>query len=288
MSLPSSLLECDRCFSCGSINKRKSIRSCSNCQRSFHLSCVGLTRNASASLVVWSCSYCLSLSALQDSVIHQHNERTQRDASEVLRATSLLRKFRKVPLKIPKSVRIPAADALATAIDRALNLNSSLGRDYLFSFETLVLGISYNKDPKSPVSSIMKNNISLFNSSKINATKFSNLSNSNRFHPSSTVDDSKRLRALINAKLIEGDVSAAVRVLASSDTILATTPEVLTALRRKHPAQPSDIRFVQMEKKTDSNIEISKEAMVTALKSFSGSSSGDVIGLNFCPHCRSW
>ncbi|CAE1314219.1 unnamed protein product [Acanthosepion pharaonis] len=172
MSLPSSLLECDRCFSCGSINKRKSIRICSNYQRSFHLSCVGLTRKASASLVVWNCSYCLSLSALQDSVIHQPNEPSQRDTSEVLRATLLLRQFRKVPLKIPKSVRIPAADALATAIDQALNLNSSLDRDHLFSFATIVLGIPYNKDPTSSVSSILKNNISLFNSSKINATEF--------------------------------------------------------------------------------------------------------------------
>lgn len=182
-----------------------------------------------------------------------------------------------MPLKIPKSVRIPAADALATAIDQALNSNSSLDWDHLFSFATLVLGIPYNKDPTSSVSSIMKNNISLFNSSKINAAEFS-LSNPNRFHPSSTVDDSKRLRALVNAKLIEGDVSAAIRVLASSDTILAATPEVLTALRQKHPAPPSDVRFVQMENNV-SNIEISKEAMVAALKSFSGSSSGGVDGL---------
>ncbi|CAE1240150.1 unnamed protein product [Acanthosepion pharaonis] len=224
------------------------------------------------------CSHCLSLSALQDSVIHQRNEPTQTDASEVLRATSPLRQFRKVPLKIPKSVRIPAADAVATAIDQALNLNSSLDLYHLFSFATLVLGIPYNKDPTSSVSSIMKNNISLFNSSKINATFFSYLSNSNRFHPSSTIDDSKRLRALVNSKLSKGDVSAADRVLASSDTILATTPEVLTTLRRKHPSPPSDVRFVQMEKKHDSNIEISKEAMVAPLK-FLGSSSRGVEGL---------
>ncbi|CAE1319748.1 unnamed protein product [Acanthosepion pharaonis] len=176
-------------------------------------------------------------------------------------------------------------------MDQALNLNSSLDWDHLFSFATLVFGIPYNKDPTSSVSSIIKNNISLFNSSKINANAFSNLSNPNIFHPSSTVDDSKRLRDPVNAKLIEGDVSAAVRVLTSSDTILATKPEVLTALRRKHPAPPSDVRFVQMEN-NDSNIEISKRVMVAALKSFSGSSSGSVNGLrpghiNDYPHCRS-
>lgn len=71
-----------------------------------------------------------------------------------------------MPLKIPKSVRIPAADALATAIDQALNSNSLLDWDHLFSFATLVLSIPYNKDPTSFVSSIMKNNITLFNLSK--------------------------------------------------------------------------------------------------------------------------
>ncbi|CAE1247115.1 unnamed protein product [Acanthosepion pharaonis] len=98
-----SLLESDRCLSCGSINKRKRIS-------------------------ILSLSLSLSLSA------SQRNEPTQIDASEVLRATSLLILFRKVHLKIRKSVRIPTDDSLATAIDQALNLNSSLDWDHFFLF----------------------------------------------------------------------------------------------------------------------------------------------------------
>lgn len=45
---------------------------------------------------------------------------------------------------------------------------------------------------------------------KINCTKFSNLPNPYRFPPSTTADNSKRLRALVNAKLNEGDFPAAV------------------------------------------------------------------------------
>lgn len=48
--------------------------------------------------------------------------------------------------------------------------------------------------------------------SKINATEYSNLHNPNRFHPPTRVNDSKRLHALVNPKLIKGDVSAGVRV----------------------------------------------------------------------------
>lgn len=39
-------------FLCDTINKCKRIRSCLNCQRFFHLSCVGLTKSASVYLVV--------------------------------------------------------------------------------------------------------------------------------------------------------------------------------------------------------------------------------------------
>ena len=43
---------------------------------------------------------------------------------------------------------------------------------------------------------------------------------------------------------MEGDVSAAVRVVVSEDSVVCPSEEVLAALRLKHPDAPSDLRAV--------------------------------------------
>ena len=50
----------------------------------------------------------------------------------------------------------------------------------------------------------------------------------------------KQLCKRVNVKLIEGDVSAAVRVVASDNTIIYSTPEVMDTLRLKHLPTLSD------------------------------------------------
>ena len=93
-----------------------------------------------------------------------------------------------------------------------------------------------------------------------------------RHNPSTPGNDRKWLRTRVTAKLIE-DVSAAVQVLASSNTLLLSTPEVLTALRLKHSKPPTDSRLTQVQD-YHSSIATYKEIVIAALKSFSGSSSG--------------
>ncbi|CAI9715415.1 Hypothetical predicted protein [Octopus vulgaris] len=52
----------------------------------------------------------------------------------------------------------------------------------------------------------------------------------------------KRLHDRVNAKLIEGNVSEAVRVVTSHNTVLYPTEVVLAVLRLKHPELPADLR----------------------------------------------
>ena len=46
----------------------------------------------------------------------------------------------------------------------------------------------------------------------------------------------------MNAKLIEGNVSTAVRVVASDDMVTSLNEDVLDTLRLYHPPFPADIR----------------------------------------------
>ena len=54
-----------------------------------------------------------------------------------------------------------------------------------------------------------------------------------------------------NSKLMLGDVTAAVRVVASDDSVLEVTPEVLSALRLKHPAAPLDVENIVIPPDTE-------------------------------------
>ena len=46
------------------------------------------------------------------------------------------------------------------------------------------------------------------------------------------------LRQRISAKMSEGDVSGAVNILSSNDSILAPSPEEIAELKRKHMKKP--------------------------------------------------
>ena len=90
--------------------------------------------------------------------------------------------------------------------------------------------------------------------------------------PYKTDDDAKRLCNRVNAKLMEGDVAAAVRAVASDDSVLHPTEEVLTALRSKHPDPPADLRPTPLQP-TDWTTAATEQEMFRVLKSFPASSS---------------
>ena len=85
-------------------------------------------------------------------------------------------------------------------------------------------------------------------------------------------------RKMVNSKLLVGDVTAAVRIIASDDSVITPTSEFVTALRLKHPPTPLDLRPPPTESVCQTSSVSEQEIMVT-LKSFLPSSAGGVDGL---------
>ena len=83
---------------------------------------------------------------------------------------------------------------------------------------------------------------------------------------------------MVNSKLLVGDVTAAVRIIASDDSVITPTSEVVTALRLNHPPAPLDLRPPPTEPVTKTS-SVSEEEVMVALKSFRPSSAGGVDGL---------
>ena len=83
---------------------------------------------------------------------------------------------------------------------------------------------------------------------------------------------------MVNSKLLVGDVTTAVIIIASDDSVITPTSEVVIALRLKHPPSPLDLRPPPTEPISQTS-SVSEEEVMVALKSFRPSSAGDVDGL---------
>ena len=94
----------------------------------------------------------------------------------------------------------------------------------------------------------------------------------------SIMSPTKFLRSLVHRKLSLGDVSAAIRVVASVETVLDVTPEVLRTLRLKHPDAPADADFLPLPAFI-SGVSASENGVAKVLRHFAVGSSGGIDGL---------
>ena len=130
----------------------------------------------------------------------------------------------------------------------------------------------------------IKNNIELF----LHSSSTSFLSNP-VYQPSKPVQFSRietdssvnsKLAKRVMAKLMEGDATAAVRVVGSDDRAVPLTDDVLRVLQLKHPSSPQDLRPTPVPSPdTPSPAHATEKEIMLALRSFPASSSGGIDGL---------
>ena len=199
---------------------------------------------------------------------------TQPSADAQLLALSEKRKTSKIPLKIPKGARITAAAALAD-IERALvGYNQSWERLACFATAPLSTSSSSNPQSRQSLTAAMKTNIGQF------ADRLTSFMDERAVRPKETSPPppcATEFRKMVNSKLLVGDVTAAVRIIASDDSVITPTSDIVTALRLKHTPSPLDLRPPLTEPVSQMS-SVPEEVMV-ALKSFRPSSAGGVDGL---------
>lgn len=269
------------CVTCSQVNNRKGGRSCSSCNNYYHLTCVGLTRKNSSSLNIWKCSVCLDINASSSNTLTK--------IPDLPRQTDFLIKARKtcrIPIKIPKPARITAADALSNTIDEALTSEDTLAWQRLHEFALRALGVNkFPQENTSPsLASAIKSSISDF-LHRIDPQHPITVP-SPPTHSQSSNDEPRKLRQRVNNKFMEGDVRAAVRLVASDDSIVEPNEEVLSVLRLKHPPAPTDIRSLNPSSFNNPDClchsqfaDFSEADVLAAIRSFPASSSGGVDGL---------
>ena len=94
--------------------------------------------------------------------------------------------------------------------------------------------------------------------------------------PRKSTDDA--IRKQIDLKFQDGDISGAVRLLASEDTIAPANEETLAALKLKHPSPPRDLVFPEVTL-APCGLDITVEEVSKALQSFSAGSGAGPDGM---------
>ncbi|XP_029655705.1 uncharacterized protein LOC115229508 [Octopus sinensis] len=201
------------------------------------------------------------------------------DAEDFLRYLSALRRCRYIPVRIPKAVRLLAAESLATLIGNATKKHSdALSWAKLFLFPVYALGvpIQQQRDGQS-LAKVLKAQIGEF-MSNFESVLCPPTEGTHKVEiRPSKASEAERIRRLVRTKLMEGDVKAAVRTISSDLGTLPYSTATVSALKAKHPSAPEDFREFHLPNVMP--LVASAPDVSDSLKSFRRSSSGGVDGL---------
>ena len=150
------------------------------------------------------------------------------NADIIMKRFSQLRRLYRIPIRVPKSCRIHVAEAEAEAEWNCL---------VFFPIHALGIPVSPNTTGSSLTSIIRANLRCLTRTPTDLDTLCQQLP---CHHASKDTLSSVNLRSLINSRLMLIYVMAAIRVMASDDTVLRVTPEVLQSLKQRHPPETED------------------------------------------------
>ena len=199
------------------------------------------------------------------------------NADNVLKRISQLRRFYRIPIRIPRSCRIPVAEALAEVIYRTIISASNTDWNNFVSFPILALGVPIStSNAGSSLSSVIRANLKRLTQSPFDP---STLCQQLPCHQARRLSSpSENLRSHVNTKLMLNDIKAAIRVVSPDDTVLEVTPEVLQALILKNPSEPED-SVTPIIPAENIAVTADEKKIIRYLRSFSGGCCGGIDGL---------
>ena len=281
----------DVCPSCQTSNHHKSGRYCASCGLFYHISCARLKKAESSGLRTWLCQRCLfpehaTLSSPQPSTAPSMNQHLSDErelpmdspncvdnADNVLKRISQLRRFYRIPIRIPKSCRIP----VAAAIDRTITSASNTDWNNFVSFPILALGVPISpNNAGSSLSSVIRANLKRLTQSPFDPSTLCQQLPCHQARRESS--PSENLRSHVNTKPMLNDIKAAIRVVSSDDTVLEVTPEVLQSLILRQPSEPED-SVTPIIPAENIAVTADEKKIIRSLRSFSGGCCGGIDGL---------
>lgn len=174
---------------------------------------------------------------------------------------------------IPKSVRGNCATHLASLLNKICNDPASLDNwADILRWGQAVLANPKRSGKRHAMSSIIRNRIAAFSSGETSEVLVT------RPPPRKPLDTSLMLAQAVTAKLEDGNIKAAIRLLNSDDTPAAPSEITLNLLKAKHPSASKSLAGLPAPSQFHS-ISVSEAEVRQAILSFPAGSSGGPDGL---------
>lgn len=193
------------------------------------------------------------------------------DRDDVKTVLVNLRCHTRILRRIPKGSRQAVAEALTKVIREAIDKNSVDNWTHLLCFAFRVLHVQRNtKGKKGNLAAAVKANLRV-----ALAVASPEVVQARRIGKPKKPED--LLRKAIGKKLEEGDISGAVRILASEDAIAEPSEETLELLQQKHPRSPDDALYPD-EPEARELQPFTQAEVRDGIKTFSNGSAGGIDG----------
>lgn len=180
---------------------------------------------------------------------------------------------------IPRAIREQVACEYAKLL-KAFNTNGDLiSWQRLMCFPYIALRLPKHRIRTLSVTQIIRQNIGEWHNDGFTSLNNTETQRTNR-HISQS-DEQKRAH-MAEQKLAEGDIRAAVRILATTDSFANNSQNTLRELQAKHPSEPNINNYPdppEQRQPGDNWVKIPRSAIVNAVKSFASSSSAGIDGL---------
>ena len=171
---------------------------------------------------------------------------------------------------IPKSARHACSVALSTILKRISRSSIDLSAwSDLLNFGNTILRKPARGGKRQNLTSLIKKRLEGTSDSLTHV--IDKIRSSNR-------SDSAFLSAAVTAKVEDGNIKAAIRLLCSEDKPAPDTTDTLAKLAEKHPQSSTDINLLPDPKST-SSIQVTEENVLKAMKSFPAGSAGGPDGI---------
>lgn len=175
-----------------------------------------------------------------------------------------LKSVRCVPImrRIPKSSRRLVAQFLTGIIESCTRENSLSSWSKVFCFASHVLALPAGRPDRSKsLTSLVKRQLASFDGRPV-----IHISSSRKATKSDAEED--LLKRRVEARLSEGDITGAVRILSSEETVAFYNSVTLASLRSKHPNAPTVSSYPEAPDFAFELDEVKPDEVFAALKSF--------------------
>lgn len=197
------------------------------------------------------------------------------DLNDIGLLLALLRKTTPTLRRCPKGARQNLASTLTNVINNCVRSKNEQSWNALLLFPYTALRLPEESENVINLTTFVRQNIQLWNENKINVSPRTE-SKTKAFN---TVNDNeKHFSKKVEAKLADGDVSGALRLIVSDDVIAPNNQDTLDSLKQKHPIHPEPTNYPDHTIDIPQMIPIEEEVS-RAIMSFRKGSAGGLDSL---------